>query len=258
MLKSSCAVLLLASLATPALAQDFSPVAIGSGRDSPRGGAIELMTTTGFNTLIRETASAEDRAMLEFNVTPLAGATLASARVQLRIAVNNAQDNGPRTFNIEVYSADGTMTLSDFDTPATVVGSTSYHPPNQSSVAVDIDATAAIQALLTAGATYIGVRVDPTSSPNFPNVIDLSTANAPIIRVEVGGGGCPGGGCGSSDFNGDGDFGTDADIEAFFACLGGNCCAECFCQGSDFNGDGDFGTDGDIEAFFRVLAGGNC
>jgi len=29
----------------------------------------------------------------------------------------------------------------------------------------------------------------------------------------------------SADFNGDGDVGTDADIEAFFACLAGNCCA---------------------------------
>jgi subtilisin-like proprotein convertase family protein len=69
---------------------------------------------------------------------------------------------------------------------------------------------------------------------------------------------CPGNECGSQDYNGDGDFGTDQDIEAFFACLGGTCCATCFCQGSDFNGDGDFGTDQDIEAFFRVLAGGTC
>jgi hypothetical protein len=59
----------------------------------------------------------------------------------------------------------------------------------------------------------------------------------------------------TSDFNGDGDFGTEADIEAFFACLAGNCCATC--PTSDFNVDGDFGTDQDIEAFFRCLAG-NC
>jgi hypothetical protein len=64
--------------------------------------------------------------------------------------------------------------------------------------------------------------------------------------------------CGTSDYNGDGDFGTDADIEAFFACLGGNCCQTCFPNGSDFNADGDYGTDADIEAFFRVLGGGNC
>jgi hypothetical protein len=62
--------------------------------------------------------------------------------------------------------------------------------------------------------------------------------------------------CGSADFDHNGDAGTDADIEAFFACMGGNCCAQC--GSTDFNGDGDFATDGDIEAFFRVIAGGNC
>jgi probable HAF family extracellular repeat protein len=66
------------------------------------------------------------------------------------------------------------------------------------------------------------------------------------------------GGCGTSDFNGDGDFGTDQDIESYFACLAGACCSTCFVGGADFNGDGDVGTDQDIDAFFRVLAGGNC
>jgi len=62
--------------------------------------------------------------------------------------------------------------------------------------------------------------------------------------------------CCSADFDGDGDTGTDADIEAFFACLAGNCCATC--GTADFDGDGDAGTDADIESFFRVLAGGSC
>jgi hypothetical protein len=60
----------------------------------------------------------------------------------------------------------------------------------------------------------------------------------------------------SADFNGDGDAGTDADIEAFFACLAGHCCPRC--GSADFNGDGDVGTDADIESFFRVLGGGAC
>jgi hypothetical protein len=60
----------------------------------------------------------------------------------------------------------------------------------------------------------------------------------------------------SPDFNGDGDIGTDTDIQDFFACLGGDCCPRC--GSADFNGDGDLGTDADIEAFFRVLAGGSC
>jgi hypothetical protein len=60
----------------------------------------------------------------------------------------------------------------------------------------------------------------------------------------------------SADFNGDGDVGTDADIVAFFSCIGGDCCRTC--GSADFNGDGDVGTDADIEAFFSVLAGGAC
>jgi hypothetical protein len=64
--------------------------------------------------------------------------------------------------------------------------------------------------------------------------------------------------CGSPDFDCDGDVGTDADIEAFFACLAGNCPPAPCTSSADFNADGDVGTDADIEAFFRVLAGGNC
>jgi autotransporter-associated beta strand protein len=65
-------------------------------------------------------------------------------------------------------------------------------------------------------------------------------------------------GCGTADFNCDGDVGTDADIEAFFACLAGTCPSAPCANTADFNGDGDIGTDADIEAFFRVLAGGSC
>ncbi len=60
----------------------------------------------------------------------------------------------------------------------------------------------------------------------------------------------------TQDFDGDGDSGTDADIEAFFACIAGSCCDAC--GPADFDGDGDTATDADIEAFFRVLAGGVC
>jgi len=64
--------------------------------------------------------------------------------------------------------------------------------------------------------------------------------------------------CDSADFNCDDDVGTDADIEAFFACLGGTCPAAPCTNSADFNHDGDIGTDADIEAFFRVLGGGAC
>ncbi len=59
-----------------------------------------------------------------------------------------------------------------------------------------------------------------------------------------------------ADFNNDGDIGTDADIEAFFSCLGGSCCDSCCTV--DVNQDGDLGTDADIDDFFRILAGEPC
>ncbi len=58
---------------------------------------------------------------------------------------------------------------------------------------------------------------------------------------------------GLSDFNCDGDLGTDMDISAFFACLTDGCGG-----GMDFDGDGDPGTDLDVGAFFVALAGGAC
>jgi len=84
-----------------------------------------------------------------------------------------------------------------------------------------------------------------------PGSVTSATLFNPVPYV------CPAG-CGSADFNCDGDIGTDADIEAFFACLGGNCPAAPCGSDADFNNDGDLGTDADIESFFRVLGGGPC
>jgi predicted outer membrane repeat protein len=100
------------------------------------------------------------------------------------------------------------------------------------------------------------ISVDLAGNPRFrddPSTPDSGNGTAPIIdlgALEFQGASC------SADFNGDGDYGTDGDIEAFFACLAGSCCATC--AGPDFNHDGDSGTDADIESFFRVLAGGPC
>ncbi len=115
------------------------------------------------------------------------------------------------------------------------------------------------------------VELDPPGTPAINNVVSFGEdASGELYIVDATGGDilkvvpgsptpdCNTHGCGTADFDGDGDTGTDADIEAFFACLSGNCCPTCFPGGADFNGDGDTGTDADIEAFFRVLAGGDC
>ena len=242
----------LVCCAGSAMGQAFLPVASGSAEDNPRNGIADTLSTT---LLIREQSTRENRSMVEYDLTSLAGMSVQSASFSGQIVVNNAQDNGVRSFNIEVYQGDGTITLGDFSATATVIGSTSYRPPIDAQVTFSFDATAAVAALVAGGATHIGVRIDPTSDPNFPNNLVVSGATAATLTIVAGGGGPT---CGTADFDGDGDSGTDFDIEAYFACLAGNCCASCFEGGADFNMDGDSGTDSDIEAFFRVLAGGEC
>jgi hypothetical protein len=94
------------------------------------------------------------------------------------------------------------------------------------------------------GTAVVGLYKPPTAG-------NSATSASGAVQV-------PSPGCGSGDFNNDGAAGTDADIEAFFACIAGNCCLTCDPHGADFNGDGDVATDADIEAFFRVIAGGAC
>jgi hypothetical protein len=79
--------------------------------------------------------------------------------------------------------------------------------------------------------------------------------NTSVDNISIG---TPAPACGTADFNCDGDLGTDADINAFFACLSGTCPLQPCPNSADFNGDGDVGTDADIESFFRVLSGGSC
>jgi hypothetical protein len=102
------------------------------------------------------------------------------------------------------------------------------------------------------GWIVIGNETTPGSAMRMSSVEGLSP---PVLTITYTAGGPA---CGTADFDGDGDVGTDADIEAFFACLAGDCCGTCFELGADFNADGDVGTDADIESFFRVLAGGEC
>jgi hypothetical protein len=106
---------------------------------------------------------------------------------------------------------------------------------------------------------------------NQARITNYVASGPVLIRVAASGSSAPNSGlgqititgtitpcCGSADFNCDGDVGTDADIESFFACLSGSCPAAPCTGTADFNGDGDVGTDADIEAFFRVLGGGTC
>jgi hypothetical protein len=116
----------------------------------------------------------------------------------------------------------------------------------------------------TEGPATLAQSSDPTSTVTFSvgvhtvmlTVTDSSGfTGSDTVMITVS---PPGNHCGSADFNCDGAFGTDADIDAFFACLAGSCPPPPCTSNADFNGDGASATDADIESFFRVLSGGPC
>jgi subtilisin-like proprotein convertase family protein len=141
---------------------------------------------------------------------------------------------------------------------------------------LDDQATSPIQTIMSTGAPWTGsfTPASPLSGFNgqSPNGVwqlrvtdsvsgDIGNIRAfSLIFTTVGAPDCdpPHSTCGSADFNCDGAFGTDTDIEAFFACIAGTCPPPPCTSTADFDGDTHPGTDADIEAFFRVLSGLPC
>jgi hypothetical protein len=65
--------------------------------------------------------------------------------------------------------------------------------------------------------------------------------------------------CDSIDFNNDGLFPTEQDLQDYLGTMmGAPCPTGRICNDIDFNNDGLFPDDRDLAIFLRVLAGGSC
>jgi len=179
--------LFLAVFAPSVRAQTFTAVAHASIHDSPRDGIGDSFNAAPFEGLLRQTSSVEDRAIQEFNCTLLTGATIISATLAGQVSVNNAADNGVRTFDFALYAGDGFADLTDFQIPATVIGSGQYHPPMQSSFNFSFDVTNALQTLISSGSTFVGLKVDCTSEPNFPSILGFPNTTLVVVAGSCGG-----------------------------------------------------------------------
>ncbi len=146
--------------------------------DAPEDGVADSMTSTLW---VYNNYSATTVAVMEYSVSAFTGQTLSVATVQGELAVNNANNVGVRTFLVKIYAGNGTVELSDYAIAATEVGQFSYAPPADTRAPFTIDMLGAAQALISSGATYIGVRVEPAGSDS-PNVFPTP----PTITLQTG------------------------------------------------------------------------
>ena len=192
------------------------------------------------------------------------------------IRTSSPSFNGPE-FNVDLtalaYRTSSSVLATDWysgpsdDTNSTLIVNDFSTPPGGSGTYSTADPALAayLNAQYDAGAVagnsvFLRLNADAAGLPNL-NHYSFYAVEAgapwllPQLTVEFGPSPSP---CGGTDFDGDGDAGTDADIESFFSVIGGTGCPTGTCDGTDFDGDGDEGTDADIEAFFRVLGGLPC
>jgi len=198
MIRSSLFVLVLCP--PSAFATDVAPTVRASIHDAPVDGVGDTFNATPFEGLIRRVTGQADRAIQEYAVAPFSGQPVLSATLTGTVSVNNAFDNGVRTFEFRLYAGNGVADLGDYSIPTTLVGTGSYQPPSQSSFAYSFDVTSQVAALLGGGATWIGLRVQASSDPNFPNVLDngLTTRLSIVVSPTTGSGFCFGDGSGAA------------------------------------------------------------
>jgi hypothetical protein len=185
-----------AFLSSIAGATDIAPTIKASIHDSgtPTDGFGDMFNVSPFEGLIRKiNTSQEDRAIQEFDVSAFSGSVLQSATLSGKVSVNNSFDVGLRTFDFLLYAGNGVADLSDFEVPATLVGSGSYYPPMPPNFTYSFDVRSTVQWLIAGGATWIGLKVVCTSDPNYPNILDDATSKLTLVpAVTVGSFFCPG------------------------------------------------------------------
>jgi len=159
----------------------FLPLFQASIRDQPPDGTGDSFNTST-NWLISQTTSAENRVVAEFDTALIAGHRVASALLDFELFINNSGGDTSRPFSFYLYGGNGAEELADFSVPAVFAGSVT-HLTSDGTRAYQLNVASALQQVLDSGATYVGLRVDPTGSNTFATGIQKIrlTAAAPAV-----------------------------------------------------------------------------
>jgi hypothetical protein len=174
-------VTLLALGSVSAGADDLTPLVVASIHDEPLDGQGDSFNGSPFEGLLRQQSYREDRAIQEYDVSAYAGMTVSSATISGKIYVNNGGGTWPRVFDFILYAGNGQADLSDFQIAGTVVGTETWEQ-DSGPLEFSFDVTATVQTLLTGGAQYVGLKVDPTSDNSFPSILSEDDA---LLTIEA-------------------------------------------------------------------------
>jgi hypothetical protein len=144
--------LVVAAAAATAHAIDITPSVRISIQDAPMDGAGDTFNLAPFTGLIsKNSPQAESRAVQEFDVSMFTGVTIQTAVISGKVTFNNSVDVGLRTFDFFLYTANGSLDLTDFQIAGTYIGSGQYYPPVPPDFTYSFDVKSVVQPLLSSG-----------------------------------------------------------------------------------------------------------
>ncbi len=172
------AVAIVSAGPTVARAGLILPAVVASIHDEPIDGDGDAFNTPPFQGLLRRVTSVppsrEDRAVVEFDLAPFAGLDLSRTTLTLTITTNNFGGASFRQYDVLLYAGDGAAELSDFSIAGTLAQRIGYDINTNPVSTFTLDVVSQLRPLL-ASSPFLGVRLDPIGSDNFPSILVASS-----------------------------------------------------------------------------------
>ena len=174
------------------------PSVFGSIEDSPPDGVGDTIVTFVPGVIDNVPSppapiARVDSAIVEYDLGSFLGVQLSTAFLDGTVFANNFLDTGDRFIDILLFEGDGVLSTSDFQIPATSVGTVSYRPPLDRSVSFNLNVKSLVQPIIDGGNGFIGFRFAalneqaPSQLSAFdPPTLELSAVPEPSTILLIG------------------------------------------------------------------------